>query len=62
MKFITLVFALLLSSQAFAHIDHALGHGTLHMIYHAVFWALFAVVIFKAVTYFKNKNKQKSDR
>jgi len=62
MKFITLVFALLLSSQAFAHADHALGDGALHMIYHAVFWALFAMVILKAVTYFKNKNKQKSDR
>jgi hypothetical protein len=53
--------SLLLSSQAFAHTDHALGDGALHMVYHAVFGALFAVVIFKAVTYFKNKNKQKSD-
>lgn len=61
MKLITLFFALLLSSRAFAHTDHALGHGSLHMIYHAVFWAILAVVIFKAVTYFKNKNKQKSD-
>ena len=62
MKFITLLFALVLSSQAFAHTDHALGHGTLHMVYHAVFWGLFAVVVFKAVTYLKNRNKQKSDR
>ena len=62
MKFITLLFALVLSSQAFAHTDHALGHGALHMVYHAVFWGLFAVVIFKAVTYLKNRNKQKSDR
>ena len=62
MKFITLLFALVLSSQAFAHTDHALGHGALHMVYHAFFWGLFAVVIFKAVTYFKNKNKQNSDR
>ena len=62
MKFITLLFALLLSSQAFAHTDHALGHGALHMVYHAVFWGLFAVVVFKAVTYLKNRNKQKSDR
>jgi len=62
MKFITLLFALVLSSQAFAHTDHALGHGALHMVYHAVFWGLFAVVVFKAVTYLKNRNKQKSDR
>ena len=62
MKFITLLLALVLSSQAFAHTDHVLGHGTLHMVYHAVFWGLFAVVVFKAVTYLKNRNKQKSDR
>jgi len=61
MKFITLFFALILSSQAFAHTDHALGHGMLHMIYHAVFWAIFALVIVKGVAYFKGKNKQKSD-
>jgi len=61
MKFITLFFALILSSQAFAHTDHALGDGVLHMVYHAVFWAIFALVIVKAITFFKTKNKQKSD-
>jgi len=59
MKFITFIFTLILSSQALAHTDHALGHGILHMIYHAVFWGLFAIVILKVIAYFKNK--QKSD-
>ena len=59
MKFVTLIFSLLLSTQAFAHQDHALGEGALHLFYHAVFWVLFVVAAFKAVSYFKNKRKQK---
>ena len=49
MKFFTLIFTLLLSSQAFAHNDHALGEGALHLVYHTVFWALFALVAFNVV-------------
>lgn len=60
MKFFTLIFTLLLSTQAFAHEDHALGEGALHLFYHAVFWGLLAVVAVKAVSYFKNKKKQES--
>ncbi|WP_413694211.1 hypothetical protein [Psychromonas sp. KJ10-2] len=58
MKFLTFIFSLLLTSQAFAHADHALGDGALHMLYHAVFWLLFAVVIVKAISYFKNKKSK----
>ena len=47
MKFFTLIFTLLLSTQAFAHTDHALGEGAIHLLYHAVFWGLFAVVAVK---------------
>lgn len=61
MKFFTMIFALLLSAQAFAHTDHALGEGSLHMAYHAIFWGLFAVVVFKVLVYFKNKKKKQSD-
>ncbi|MEI6893983.1 MAG: hypothetical protein V5789_04985 [Colwellia sp.] len=60
MKFVTLIFTLLLSSQAFAHSDHALGDGSLHLIYHAVFWGLLAAVAVKSVTYFRAKRKQKT--
>ena len=60
MKFFTLIFSLLLTSQAFAHTDHALGEGSLHMLYHAAFWGLCAVVGYKAFTYFKNKKNQKN--
>ena len=63
MKFFTLVFSLvftlLLSTQASAHTDHALGEGSLHLLYHAIFWGLFAVVAVKGVLYFKNKKKSK---
>jgi len=62
MKFFTLIFTLLLTSQAFAHSDHALGEGALHLFYHAVFWGLFAVVAVKAVGYFKNKKKHKTEQ
>lgn len=57
MKFFTLIFTLLLSTQAFAHEDHALGEGALHLFYHAVFWGLLAIVLVKAVSYFRNKKK-----
>ncbi len=58
MKFIYIIFSMLLSSQAFAHTDHALGEGSLHIIYHAVFWAVFAALIFKACNYFKAKKNK----
>ncbi|MFT5559388.1 MAG: hypothetical protein ACJAXN_002165 [Psychromonas sp.] len=62
MKFFTLIFTLLLSTQVFAHQDHALGEGSLHLLYHAIFWGLCAVVTVKAVGYFKNKKKQKIEK
>tara|TARA_R110001583_G_scaffold71575_1_gene201481 strand:+ start:1068 stop:1256 length:189 start_codon:yes stop_codon:yes gene_type:complete len=61
MKFFTLIFTLLLSTQAFAHTDHALGEGSLHLIYHAIFWGILALVVVKAVLYFNHKRKQKSE-
>lgn len=61
MKFFTLIFTLLLTSQAFAHNDHALGEGALHLLYHAIFWGLFAAVAVKAVRYFKNNKKHKAE-
>lgn len=62
MKFLTIFisFITLLSAQAFAHTDHALGEGSMHTIYHAVFWTLFAIVVYKAYVWFKNKKSQKN--
>jgi len=60
MKFFTFIFTLLLTSQAFAHTDHALGEGALHLIYHAIFWGILALVVVKAGFYFNHKRKQKS--
>ncbi|GLS90774.1 hypothetical protein GCM10007916_18410 [Psychromonas marina] len=59
MKFFTLIFALLLSSQAFAHHPHLMSSDAMHSIYHAIFWILCGVVVVKAVSYFKAKRKQK---
>jgi len=61
MKYFTLFFALILSSQAFAHTDHALGEGSLHLIYHLIFWGIFAAVVVKGISYVKNKKKQKTE-
>ena len=60
MKFFTFIFTLLLTSQAFAHTDHALGEGALHLIYHAIFWGILALVVVKAGFDFNHKRKQKS--
>ncbi|TEW56808.1 hypothetical protein E2R68_01880 [Psychromonas sp. RZ22] len=60
MKFFTLIFALLLSSQAFAHPGHGMEDGLSHLFFHAVFWVLFTAVIVKAVVYFKHKKSKKS--
>ncbi len=59
MKFFTLIFTLLLSSQAFAHHDHLMSSGTLHSVYHAIFWIFCGVVAVKAVSYFKAKKSRK---
>ena len=47
MKYIFTLLLLLTSSVAFAHPDHLLGEGGLHMAYHLIFWTLFACVVFK---------------
>ena len=60
MKFLTILisFIALFSGQTFAHTDHALGEGSIHAIYHAVFWTLFAIVVYKIYVWFKNKKSQ----
>ena len=62
MKFFTLPFCFisLFSGQALAHTDHALGEGSIHAFYHATYWTIFAIVVYKAYTWFKNKKSQKS--
>ena len=66
MKFTTLLFSLLISTltfsnQAFAHTDHALGEGSIHALYHAIFWGVFFLVIYKIHAWHKGntaKNKK----
>ena len=61
MKFLTLMisYLILFTSQAFAHTDHALGEGSFHTFYHSVFWTIFAIVVYKAYNWFKNKKNIK---
>ncbi len=65
MKFITLFLSLLastflLSTSALAHTDHMLGDGSLHALYHGIFWGLFAAVVYKIYLYCKAKKANKS--
>jgi hypothetical protein len=65
MKFITLFLSLLastflLSTSALAHTDHMLGDGSLHTLYHGIFWGLFAAVVYKIYLYCKAKKTNKS--
>lgn len=62
MKFLTILitFFSLFSTQALAHTDHALGEGALHAFYHVTFWTVFAIVVYKAYSWFKAKKSQKS--
>jgi hypothetical protein len=58
MKFITLVFTLLLSSQAFSHAGHGFEDNLIHLLFHAVFWVSLAVLFYKVVSYFKAKKSR----
>ncbi|WP_158971454.1 hypothetical protein [Paraglaciecola sp. L3A3] len=58
MKLITTIFALLLSAQAMAHEDHALGDS--HLAYHMALYALLTLVIFKGYGWLKAKKRSKN--
>lgn len=60
MKYITLIFTLLLSSQAFAHAGHGMEDNMMHLVFHAIFWTLLAGLIYKVFRYFKNKKANKA--
>lgn len=59
MKLLTLLICLF-SLPALAHTDHALGDGSIHALYHVVFWTIFALVAYKAYVFFKNKLSRKN--
>ena len=57
MKTITLLislFTLLISNQALAHTDDALGE-VIHFAYHIAFYGLIVFTAFKVIRYFKSK-------
>lgn len=62
MKWVTVFLTFLMMNSAWAHTDHVMGEGNLHALYHAIFWGVFALVVFKGLTWYKaskTKNKQK---
>ena len=61
MKFLTVILTLLFTSQAFAHVDHALGEGEAHMAYHVVFYSLLALVAYKGIKLLSAKKKDKKN-
>lgn len=60
MIFLSALMTVLTSTAAFAHTDHHLGEGTLHNIYHTVFWLVVFAVIYKAIVWFKSKESDNS--
>lgn len=58
MKALLFIITLFTSTFAIAHTDHALGEGAFHELYHAVFWALFALVVYKGIRWYMNRNNQ----
>lgn len=58
MIFLTVMMSIFTSS-AFAHTDHALGEGSLHVVYHVTFWFIVFAVIYKGVCWFKAKKQSK---
>lgn len=61
MKTLFLILITFLSSNVFAHEDHLLGEGSLHAFYHVTFWTIFALVLYKGVTWYK-KNKSSAKK
>jgi hypothetical protein len=62
MIFLSALMTVLTSTAAFAHTDHHLGEGTLHSIYHTVFWLVVFAVIYKAIVWIKAKDNNKSNK
>lgn len=56
-KITLFICSVLLSSQALAHVDHAMGDN--HIGYHIAFYALLALVVFKGYQWFKGKKSAK---
>lgn len=62
MKFLMIFLSVIMSvvsSSVFAHTDHALGEGSLHVVYHITFWFIVFAVIYKAICWFRAKKKAK---
>ena len=62
MKFLTFIFTFLLTAQAFAHTDHALGEGSAHFVYHLIFWSIVIAIVVKAIQWAKLKKANNANK
>lgn len=60
MIFLGTLMSLLVSTFASAHTDHHLGDGSFHVMYHVVFWSIFAAIVYKGIRWFKGNKKLKN--
>lgn len=58
MIFLSAIFTMLTSAAAYAHTDHGLGEGTLHIVYHIVFWMIIFAVIYKGTMLYKSRKSK----
>jgi len=56
MIFLSAVLTFFTSTVALAHTDHHLGEGSLHSLYHTVFWLVVCAVVYKAIVWIKSKD------
>jgi hypothetical protein len=62
MIFLSAISSIFMSTAALAHTDHHLGEGSLHAVYHIMFWFIVFAVIYKAVGWYKAKDRNKSQK
>lgn len=55
MKNLFALLCLASTSSVMAHDDHLLGDGIFHTSYHIIFWSLCALIAYKGIVWFKNK-------
>jgi hypothetical protein len=60
MKYLFTLICLIVTSNAMAHEDHALGESV-HLAYHIAFWSLCTLVAYKGFVWFKAKKYSKPE-
>ena len=56
MKLLALI-TVLFSNDLMAHNDEFLGKGSVHLLFHLLFWVLVGLCAYQGANYYKAKNK-----